>query len=70
MIQVNSQALMKDRRIIQEISRHQWMENERHGRDMNFEEAANDWFLRCSLDWVRHHLLPKPRKRKFTAGRN
>ncbi len=59
MIRVNSQELMKDRRIIQEISRHQWMESERRGYVMGFEEAANDWFRRFSLDWVRHHLLPK-----------
>ena len=66
MLKINSQDLLKDRRIVQEIHRYQWMESQRLGHELTFDQAANDWFQKFSLEWVRHYMMPKPRRPRTT----
>ncbi len=36
----------------EEILRHKWLESEKAGRDIGFEEALTSWLLRHRNDWV------------------
>ncbi len=36
----------------EEILRHKWLESEKAGRDIGFEEALTSWLLRHRGDWV------------------
>ena len=38
-----------------EIKKHQWIESEKHGRDIGFEKAAQDWLKHHFVDWKRYH---------------
>lgn len=48
--------LLKDRRVIEEINRHLWLESEKAGDDIGFEKAAADWLERFSKAWMQYHM--------------
>ena len=54
--------LMKDKRVVEEIQRHLWIESEKAGHDIGFESAARDWISRFSQAWVEYHL-PETKKK-------
>ena len=37
-----AKELLKDKRVIDEINRHKWIESEKSGRDIGFERAVED----------------------------
>ena len=55
--------LLKDRRVVDEINRHLWIESERAGYDIGFDRAAGDWLIRFSSAWMTYHL-PKNKTKK------
>ena len=66
------EKLLKDKRVIEEINRHLWIESEKAGFDIGFERASEDWLNRFSQEWLRHNTIEtktrakspsKPRKR-------
>lgn len=38
-----------------EILRHKWLESEKAGRDIGFENALTDWIVRHRTGWRKHH---------------
>lgn len=50
------EKLLNDRRVIDEIKRHQWMESERAGHDIGFNRAAEDWLDRFAGAWMDYHM--------------
>ena len=48
--------LLKDRRVVEEINRHLWIESEKAGYDIGFEKAAADWLERFSQAWMQYHM--------------
>ncbi|OGX23740.1 MAG: hypothetical protein A2787_00645 [Omnitrophica WOR_2 bacterium RIFCSPHIGHO2_01_FULL_48_9] len=48
--------LLKNRDVLEEIARHQWIESEKAGRDVGFDAAAEDWLKRFSKVWMDYHL--------------
>lgn len=50
-----SRELLKDKRVIEEINRHLWIESEKAGYDIGFEKAADDWLKRFSGEWIKYH---------------
>ena len=56
--------LMQDRRVIEEINRHLWIESEKAGHDIGFDKAAEDWIKRFSKAWMDYHMPQK----KFSAS--
>ncbi len=58
-----NQKLLKDRRVVEEISRHMWIESERAGYDIGFDQAAEDWLKKFSKAWINYHM-PKAKKTK------
>ena len=49
--------LLKDRRVVDEIQRHQWFESEKKGQDVGFQPAADDWYQRFAAEWLKYHDL-------------
>ena len=40
---VKNAELLNRADVIEEIKRHLWIESEKHGRDIGFEKAAEEW---------------------------
>lgn len=60
--------LLKDRRVLDEIRRHLWIESERAGYDIGFDRAAQDWLENFSKAWMQYHLPKrKPPVKKKAA---
>ncbi|MBF0385376.1 MAG: hypothetical protein HQL27_05845 [Candidatus Omnitrophica bacterium] len=52
--------LLKDKRVLEEISRHQWIQSEKNGYDIGFEKASSEWLERFSKSWMEYHMPKKP----------
>ncbi len=60
--------LLKDKKVIEEINRHLWIESEKAGYDIGFEKAAEDWLERFSKAWLDYHNpKKKPAKSKKSS---
>jgi len=66
MTENDKKQLLKDKRVVEEISRHQWIESEKIGYDVGFDQAASEWLEKFSKAWMRYHM-PK-RKSASTKG--
>ena len=51
-----NKELLKDKRVIEEINRHLWIESEKVGYDIGFDKASQDWLERFSKTWMQYHL--------------
>ena len=58
-IKSGSKELLKDKRVIEEINRHLWIESEKAGYDIGFEKAADDWLKKYSAEWKNYHMSEK-----------
>lgn len=56
MSEVMKDQLLKNKRVLDEISRHQWIESEKIGQDIGFEKAAEDWLSSFSKAWMDYHM--------------
>jgi hypothetical protein len=56
MSEVTKEQLLKNKRVQEEISRHQWIESEKAGQDIGFERAAEDWLTNFSKVWMDYHM--------------
>lgn len=54
-----AKKILQDRRVIEEINRHLWIESEKVGFDKGFEWAAEDWLKRFSKAWIDYHMPQK-----------
>ncbi len=54
-VKPGSRELLKDKRVIEEINRHLWIESEKAGYDIGFEKAADDWLKRFSGEWIKYN---------------
>lgn len=48
--------LLRNKKVIEEINRHLWIESEKSGRDIGFDQAAEDWLKRFSKAWMDYHM--------------
>ena len=69
MIKPGSKELLKDKRVIDEINRHLWIESEKAGYDIGFEKAAEDWLKRFSGEWIKYHISEGNNKSKGFASK-
>ena len=46
-------SLLEDKNAIEEINRHRWIESEKAGKDIGFDEASSDWLNRFSDAWIK-----------------
>lgn len=59
--------LLKNKNVIEEINRHRWIESEKSGRDIGFEQASIDWLERFSKAWMDYHM-PKRKRSSSKAS--
>ena len=55
MTTVNTTELLKDKDILDEINKHKWIESEKSGRDIGFEQASRDWITAHSQKYLMQH---------------
>lgn len=65
---VPNKHLLKNRKVIEEINRHLWIESEKAGYDIGFDKAAEDWLIRFSKAWMKYHLPKRNAKLKITSA--
>ena len=56
---VDAKKLLRNKRVIEEINRHKWLESEIAGYDIGFEAAAEDWLKKHAAVWVAYHANNK-----------
>ncbi len=54
-----AKKLLRDKRVVEEIHRHLWIESEKMGYDIGFEKAADDWLKNFSKAWMDYHIPKK-----------
>ena len=60
MSEETTKKLRNNKKVVEEINRHRWIESEKAGRDIGFERASTDWLERFSHAWMDYHM-PKQR---------
>jgi hypothetical protein len=63
--------LLKDRKVVEEINRHLWIESEKAGHDIGFDQAAADWLKNFSKAWMDYHVPKRksPLKKLFLSSK-
>ena len=56
---MDAKKLLRNKKVIEEINRHKWLESEIAGYDIGFEAAAEDWLKKHASVWVAYHLNKK-----------
>jgi len=62
-------SLLKNRKVVEEINRHLWIESEKQGRDIGFDQAAKDWLENFSKAWMSYHM-PKQKAPKLSSSKS
>jgi len=57
----DDKKLLRNKKVIEEINRHKWLESEIAGYDIGFEAAAEDWLNKYAEIWIAHHAKKKPK---------
>ncbi len=56
---MEAKKLLRNKKVIEEINRHKWLESEIAGYDIGFEAAAEDWLKKYAGVWVAYHANDK-----------
>lgn len=56
MAEINKEALLNKKEVVEEINRHRWLESEKAGYDIGFETAAEDWIKRFAVVWLQYNM--------------
>lgn len=51
--------LLKDKRVIEEINRHLWLESQKAGYSIGIERATDEWLKLYAEGWMKYHLPEK-----------
>lgn len=51
-----AKKLLNNKKVVEEIDRHRWIESEKAGHDIGFERASADWLERFSRAWMDYHM--------------
>ena len=54
-VQTNKK-LLQNKKVVEEINRHRWIESERAGQDIGFEAASTQWLEEFSKAWMQYHM--------------
>lgn len=52
---LEAKKLLRNKKVIEEINRHKWLESEIAGYDIGFEAAAEDWLKKHADRWISYH---------------
>lgn len=67
-MRLRNQHLLNDERVHQEIERHKWIESQRAGYDIGYQQAADDWINRFAGIWLEEYTK-KAREPRRPKGR-
>jgi hypothetical protein len=56
---MDAKKLLRNKKVIEEINRHKWLESEIAGYDIGFEAAAEDWLKTHATVWIAYHANKK-----------
>ena len=51
--------LLKDKRVIEEINRHLWIESQKAGCSIGIERATDEWLRLYAEGWMKYHMPDK-----------
>ena len=65
--------LLKDKRVIEEINKHLWIESQKVGYSIGIERATDEWIRLYANGWMKYNMPPKfnkptVRKKKKSAS--
>ena len=60
--------LLKDKRVIEEIHKHLWIESQKAGYSIGLERATDEWIKLYSSGWMKYHMPDKYSKTKDKAS--
>ncbi len=49
-------GLLKDKRVIEEINRHLWIESQKAGYSIGVERATDEWLRLYAEGWMKYHM--------------
>ncbi len=52
-------GLLKDKRVIEEINKHLWIESQKAGYNIGFERAMDEWLRLYAEGWMKYHMPEK-----------
>ena len=55
-MEIDVKKLLRNKKVIEEITRHKWLESEIVGFDIGFEAATEDWMKRYANAWIKYHM--------------
>ncbi len=61
--------LLKDKRVIEEINKHLWIESQKVGYSIGFDRATEEWLRLYSAGWLKYHEPEKYQKLKMKNNR-
>lgn len=56
--------LLKDKRVIEEINKHLWIESQKAGYSIGMVRATDEWLQLYALEWMKYHEPEKYQKLK------
>jgi len=51
--------LLKDRRVVDEINKHLWIESQKAGYSIGIERATDEWLRLYAVGWIKYHKSGK-----------
>lgn len=68
----NFRELLEDKRVIEEINRHLWIESQKAGYSIGIEKATEEWLRLYALEWMKYNAPAKyaqlTKKKKSVKG--
>lgn len=56
--------LLKDKRVMEEINKHLWIESQKAGYSIGLERATDEWLKLYSEGWMKYHMPERYAKMK------
>lgn len=53
---VDLKELLKDKRVIEEINKHLWIESQKVGYSIGIERATDEWLRFYAEGWMKYHM--------------
>ena len=57
--------LLKDKRVIDEINKHLWIESQKAGYSIGVERATDEWLRYYAESWMKYHMPDRYEKIKL-----
>lgn len=66
--------LLKEKKVVEEINKHLWIESQKSGYSIGIERATEEWLIYHAMDWMKFNLPEryqkiKTKKRKKSSAK-